>query len=63
MNDIALVKELILYEKMWYEATNAENKEAKWSYLVEVTSCLPSHPEGYYGPCFCEDCKLDWLDA
>lgn len=63
MQDATLVSELNCYETMWLNATTPANKEAKWKAIVTATECLPSHPEGYDGPCWCDDCKPDWLDA
>jgi hypothetical protein len=63
INDPALVRELQCYERMWQDATTKENKEAKWQAIVAATECLPAHPEGYEGPCFCARCLPDWADA
>lgn len=63
MQDAGLVEELKFYERAWETTDDPRNKEAKWQTLVVATECLPGHPDGYDGPCFCVDCKPDWADA
>lgn len=63
LNDSALVRELQCYERMWENATDPINKEVRWQAIVAATECLPAHPEGYEGPCFCAACLPDWADA
>ena len=62
-DDTNLTHELQCYERMWEKATEPEVKDARWQAIVDATQCLPGHPNGYEGPCFCSDCKPDWADA